>query len=181
MRLRRDFLSFRRKKSNSHGAELCPKLYDMRAINNRVYLAAGKVGKTRIDLAELFGLDPNIPLHEQPPEKIPRPTMESMARVANFLGVSVRWLLHGEPENEVDLFVSSITAGRMGPDGMSVAANIGGPAVLQKNENCSTVIVKNIQGEYLTDQEREILSAFRGLRAADQAAVISYLLSMDRQ
>lgn len=174
MRLRRSFLSFWQRKQN-HGGYLNQGDYDIREINDRVFLATVKTGHTRADLAELFGMDASVPLYLQPPEKIPKLTLDSIARVSNYLGVSVIWLLHGKIENEMDHFVSSTTQN----NGVyNLNADVRGPAVVQKNENCSSIIVKNIQGEFLTAQEREFLAAFRSLKVTDQAAVISHIFAL---
>lgn len=177
MRFRLNDLLFWRRKVQDHDGELSPRIYDMRAINDRVHTATMRTGKTRAQLAELFGLDTDIPMCKQPQEKLPPPTMGTIAKVAQFLGVSVRWILTGEAENDVDTLMASVYPGHVG---VAMHADVSGPAVLQKNNNCSTVIVKNIQGEYLSDQEREMILAFRKLRAADQAVVISTVFSMQQ-
>lgn len=148
--------------------DLSPANYDLRAINNRVHRAMIRTGHTRAEIGELFGLDASIPLAMQPFEKIPRPTMGNIVKVSNFLGVSIRWLLYGEPQNDVDCFVELSPAKQHG-----VASSVQGSAVVQGNEQ-STIIVKNIHGESLTEQEREALRLFRSLGIQEQTRLLCF-------
>ena len=160
--------------------DLCPAKYDMYAINERVYRTMSRVGKTRVDIATLYGMDASIPLALQLREKVPRPTMGKVVKLSGFLGVSVRWILHGEPENEVDIFV-------MGPHScgtacMSVtgqAASQGG-AIISGAKN-STVVVQNISGEELSSMERELIRTIRQLPPREQATVMSYVFTLEEQ
>lgn len=152
----------------------------MLAVSDRVYRAMSRIGKTRVEVAALYGMDPSIPLALQPREKVPRPTMENLVKLSVFLGVSVRWILYGEPENEVDIFV-------MGPHAcdtacMSVtgqAASQGG-AIISGAKN-STVVVQNISGEELSSMERELIRTIRQLPPRKQATVMSYVFTLEEQ
>lgn len=161
------------RKSEIGRDDLSPIKYDLKAINNRVHRAMLRTGHTRAELAEVFGMDASIPLALQPAEKIPRPTMEAIVKVSQFFGISVRWILYGEIENEIDFFVESQPM-----QSVNSASSVQGSAVVQGNEQ-STIIVKNIQGEFLNEQERETLNAFRKLCARDQVAVMSYIFSIE--
>ena len=160
--------------------DLSPLKYDMHAVNDRVYRAMSRVGKTRVDIAMLYGMDTSIPLALQPREKVPRPTMENIVKLSVFLGVSVRWILYGEPENEVDIFV-------MGPHACDTAymsvtgqsASQGG-AIIAGARN-STVVVQNIAGEGLSSMERELIRTIRQLSPREQAAVMSYVFALDQE
>lgn len=170
------FLRLKMRKVDVIEEDLSPIEYDMKGINNRVYRAMSRTGRTRTEIAELFGMDSSIPLAMQPLEKIPRPTMGNVVRIAALLGVSVRWVLYGEPECDVDFFVESAPTQVQG----AAALAIQGSAVVNGNER-STIIVKNIQGEPLSDQEREVLLAFRRLSVRDQAAIMSFVFELENQ
>lgn len=154
--------------------ELCPDQYDFLEMNERVYRAMYKLGKTRVDIAKLFGMDATIPLSMQPEDKVPKATMGSIVKLSNYLGVSVRWILHGDPENEVDIFV----LGHKTQDRVGIISSVSGSALVQGNEN-STIVVKNISGMDLTEQEREMVYTFRRLSVRDQAAVLSFVFELD--
>lgn len=123
----------------------------------------------------MYGMDASIPLAMQPPERVPRPTMENMVKLSGLLGVSVRWMLHGEPENDVDVFV-------MGPlpSGASLAATAAtnGAAIISGASN-STVVVQNIRGDDLSGMEREMILTLRQLHPKDQAAAFSYVFALE--
>ena len=155
--------------------DLCQFKYDMKGINDRFHKAMFKTGKTRAEVAELFGMDPCIPLALQPPEKVPRPTMENIIRLSAFLGVSVRWILHGDPENDVDLFVSS---GPGNQSGVMCSAASQGAAIISGANN-STVVVQNIKGDDLSATEREILQAFRAMSPRNQAVAMCFIFDLD--
>lgn len=152
--------------------------FDHVAINNRVYHATAKTGRTLVDVAILFGMDPTVPLRDRAPSTIPRFTIATMVKLSDFLGVSIRWMLYGEPENEVDLFVDAPQHPVYFPQGFpasSMIAGVSGPTVVQKNDNCSKIIVKNIQGEELNEMEREALRFFRRLPGKRQAEALARL------
>lgn len=167
----------RRKKPAAQEDDLCPVEYDMRELNDRMYKAMGRLGKTRVDIAKLYGMDPNIPLVLQPVEKIPRPNMGNVAKLAGYMGVSVRWLLHGEPENDVDLFVMGHQAVQGHGNGASAAQ---GGAIISGAQN-STVVVQHINGGELNNLEREMIHSFRTLSARDQTAVMSYVFALEKE
>lgn len=144
--------------------ELNPREYDMQAINDRFFKALSKTNRTRTEIAEYLGLDSRIPLALQPKEKIPRPTMESIVKVATFLGVSVGWMLHGIPENDVDLFVDSA------PFQSKHSFSAAGSSIVQGNEQ-STIIVNN---NSFTSNEQEILRIFRSLDVKNQVELLSH-------
>ena len=159
----------------------------MTAMNDRVFLAMIRLGQTRVDIAELFGMDTSVPLAMQPPEKVPRPTIGNIAKISGHMGVSVRWLLHGEPENDVDRFVIGQQAcvpscGPLCDRGCSSnggrSASQGG-AIISGAQN-STVVVQNIKGDDLSPMEREMLRSIRALSARDQAAIISYVFALEK-
>lgn len=144
--------------------ELDPLEYDMKAINERFYKAMNRTNRTRTEIAEYLGLDPKLPLVLQPKEKIPRPTMESIVKVSKFLGVSVGWMLHGIPENDVDLFVES------SPVQINQSFSANSSAIVQGNEQ-STIIVNN---NALDDHEKELLKMYRLLPMKEQVKLLTY-------
>ena len=170
-------IAWRKKMTNED--DLCPIEYDMQAINDRMYKAMVKLGKTRVDIATLYGMDPGIPLAMQPPERVPRPTLGNIAKLSGYLGVSVKWLLHGEAENDVDIFVMGLQIGTHTPvsNGAGSSAAQGG-AIISGAMN-STVVVQHMVGDDLSAMEREIISAIRKLPVREQATVISYIFSME--
>ena len=168
---------FCRKKVDLRENDLSPDEYNMRAVNDRVYRAIIRVGKTRAEVATMYGMDANIPLAMHPPEKVPRPTMENVVKLAGFLGVSVRWILYGEPENDVDLFVMGQ---QQTGTAVAGAAATNGAAIITGAHN-STVVVQNFKGHGLTDCEREMIRVFRQLPVRDRAAVVSYVLAFEHQ
>ncbi len=160
--------------------DLCPYTHDLKELNARVFLAMGKVGKTRIELAAFFGMDASIPLAMQPKEKIPRPTMETVVKVSTFLGVSVRWLLHGEPENDVDFFVIRNDAEKCCSDPSIKSAEKG--AAIITGANNSTVIVHTTNGgDPLSEMERAMISAFRLLKPREKTSALSYIFSLEQE
>ena len=165
---------FYRKKAESDQEKFCLSRYNAREVNDRVYLAMNRLGKSRCDVAEFFGMDPSIPLSMQPPELIPRMTMETMAKMSIFLGVSVRWMLEGEAENDVDVFVTPPVASA------GSATGVQGSAVGQGNAN-STIVVKNIHGDDLTEIEKEIVSTFRKLGTREKASILSYIFALEKE
>lgn len=159
--------------------DLSPAEYDMKAVNDRVYAAMKKMGKTRVDVAMLYGMDVNLPLAMQPAGKVPRPTLENVSRLADFLGVSVRWILHGEAENSVDIFVAgagSPTA--TGSLDLSAASN--GAAIINGAQH-STVVVQHINGDDLTEMERAIVTSLRNIPPRDRAAAMSYIFALEQE
>lgn len=74
-----------RKKSEAQKDDLSPIEYDMRGLNDRMYKAMGKLGKTRVDIAKLYRIDPDIPLALQPAEKAPRPNMVNVAKLEEYM------------------------------------------------------------------------------------------------
>lgn len=144
--------------------DLDPTEYDMKAINNRFFKALHKTNRTIAEVAEVFGLDPNLPVVLQPKEKVPRPTMATMVKAAHFLGVSINWLLHGEITNDVDHFVESATSQQVH------AFTATGSAIVQGNEQ-STIIVNN---DSLNDQERELVKMFRYMAVKNQVELLSH-------
>ncbi len=172
------FKFFGRNKLKLQSYDLSPEEYDMKAVNDRTFSAMMRVGKTRADVAELFGMDSSIPLALQPKDKVPRPTMGNIVRLAEFLGVSVGWLLTGKPENEVDVFVISVP-GVSGANTGSVGSSASSGAAIIAGASNSTVIVQNIAMDDLSAMEREVIQAIRNLPARDQAAVMSYVFAMD--
>ena len=170
---------FRRKRIKLEENDLSPVEHNMQEINERVHTALNRVGKTRVELATMFGMDASIPLAMQPPEKIPRPTMENVVKLSVFLGVSVRWLLHGEPENDVDLFVMHHRPGGSTFMASSTTAEHG--AAIITGANNSTVVVQNFKGENLNDMERAVIQAIRQLPPRAQASAMSYVFALERE
>lgn len=164
-------LRLRLRNAEVYDEDLSPLEYDMRAINDRFHRAAVKTGWTRAELAKRFGMNPEIPLAQQPADKIPRPTMRTIVKACEMLGVSTAWVLYGEPQNEVDLYVDS-PVGKVG-----AGPSIHGSAVVQGNAQ-SKIVVNHIQGDTLSAQEREVLETFRRLSIRDQAAVMMYVFEM---
>lgn len=160
----------------------------MPAMNDRVHLAMIRLGQSRVDIAELFGMDTSIPLAMQPPEKVPRPTIGNVAKISGHMGVSVRWILYGEPENDVDRFVigQQACAPSCGPScGLACNVDAGrsasqGGAVISGAQN-STVVVQHITGDDLSSMEREMIHAIRSLSARDQAAVMAYVFALEKE
>lgn len=166
--------------------DLNPFLYDLKGINDRMYKAMMKLGITRVDIARLYGMDERLPLAMQPQKKIPRPTIENVVKLADYMGVSVRWLMYGEPENTVDMFVigQQITKQNSTPN-TAYAETVGasastGAAIITGTSN-STVIVQNIKKEREESKfEIELLKAFRNLNAKEQILVMSYLFTLEK-
>lgn len=156
----------------------------MKAINDRVYQAMVRLGKTRVDIAELFGMDPSIPLSMQPVGKVPRPTMENVVKLSVFMGISVKWILYGEAENDVDLFVigppsCEVSCHLVKAGGGSAEASKGG-AIITGAQN-STVVVQHINGEDLSELERAVIESIRKLEPRKQAEAMSFILSMEHE
>lgn len=165
------------RKVNTKETDLSPVKYDLKAINIRAHKAMTRTGRTRLEIAEFFGMDCAIPLAMQPPEKIPRPTMANIIKLAQFLGVSARWMLYGEPENDVDFFVTCPGSGA-GPQVTATSTNAAkqGAAVISGASN-STVIVQNISG--LNEIENEVISTLRRFTLREQATVLAYIYALE--
>lgn len=162
-------------------ADLSPAEYDLCEINRRASLAITRTGRTRIEVAEMFGMDTSIPIAMQPRKKIPRPTMDSIIKMSNFLGVSVRWLLYGEPQNDVDLFVMHQVAPAQGTTISENRKNAHQGAAIITGAHNSTVVVQNIKMESLSEMEREMVEALRRLPLRDQAAAMAYVFSLEKE
>ena len=152
--------------------------YDLAAINTRLYRAMYLLGRTRVELAEHFGIDTSIPLCEQP--KLPEASTENIIKAANFLGVSFTWLLTGEPCTEVDHYVRDADNRSAGSAAAAMAANTGhNSAVVQGSQNTS-VVVKHYHTD-LTEFEQELLLRYRSLDAQKQVAVLERLFELNAQ
>lgn len=162
-------------------ADLSPAEYDLCEINRRASLAITRTGRTRIEVAEMFGMDTSIPIAMQPRKKIPRPTMDSIIKMSNFLGVSVRWLLYGEPQNDVDVFVMHQVAPAQGATVSETRKNAHQGAAIITGAHNSTVVVQNIKMESLSEMEREMVEALRRLPLRDQAAAMAYVFSLEKE
>lgn len=159
--------------------DLSPAEYDMKAVNDRVYAAMKKMGKTRVDVATLYGMDVSLPLAMQPAGKVPRPTLENVSRLADFLGVSVRWILHGEPENSVDVFVAG-TGSPPAAGSLDLSAASNGAAIINGAQH-STVVVQHINGDDLTEMERAIVTSLRNIPPRDRAAAMAYIFALEQE
>lgn len=171
---------FKRKNIKLKEQDLNPESYDMKAINDRVYRAMLKTGKTRIDIANLYGMDASVPLALQPPEKVPRPTIGNIVKLSNFMGVSVRWILYGEPENDVDIFVGSApTGGAIGATALGASA-AQGAAIITGARN-SMVVVQNGKGDDLSPMEQEVIKILRNIPPREQAVAMSYIFALEQE
>ena len=130
------------------------------------------LGKSRVDLARAFGLDPTIPLGCNLPDKIPRPTMANAVKVARFIGISLPWLLRGEVCNDVDRYVSGT---ELRPS--SMAANAAHGSTIIQGSQHSSVTVQHHYGD-LSPQESDIINAYRVLDCSRQAAVRAFMQSL---
>ena len=175
--MRAAVLRFKLRKANIAEADLSPIEYDMKAINRRAQHAMARMGKTRVEVAEFFGMDSSIPLAMQPREKIPRPTMGNVVKLAEYLGVSIRWMLYGDIENDVDQFVMRQNSNAPVMAQVKNSAEQG--AAIISGASNSTVIVQNISG--VNDMEREMITAIRRLPIKEQAAVMAYIFSLEKE
>ena len=135
-------------------------------MNNALFM----LGKSRVDLARAFGLDPTIPLGCNPPGKMPRPTMSNTVKVARFIGVSLPWLLRGEIRNDVDRYVSGV----MQQQFSAMVAHAAHGATIIQSPQQSTVTVQQHYGG-LSPQESDIINAYRALDCSRQAAVRAFI------
>lgn len=159
-------------------ATLSPDVYDLRAINERVHDALFRLGKTRMELAEALGMDASIPAASQP-DAIPPASMQTMVRVARFLGVSLRWLLHGVADNEIDRFVCTASPGP-GITGGGIG-DVDGGSVLQ-GVTAKNITVQNFAGaDGLSRTEAEILILLRGLSPQKKMQAIDAILAIAEQ
>ena len=131
-------------------------------INDRISYILIKTGKDRDDLEKFLSLDPNYLPYEQPGR-----TYTSIIKdCADYLGVSVHWLISGEgepfPVKDQPQAVASIDN----------AGNIDGSALLQGNTAGSIVI--NTGGEKLSNLERELLRLFRGFSIKQQISLLNF-------
>lgn len=111
--------------------------YDFVNVMERVMLAIFKTGRSIKDVAVMFGMNPSVPYYQQIEIAPPR-TMRTIIRLSDFLGVSVRWILTGETENEIDLFVSGKTKS---------INNAVGSVIVQDNQNSKIEIIHHDKGE----------------------------------
>lgn len=180
--MRAILLRFFRKSDGLHSADLSPDDYDMKAVNDRVYRAMERVGKTRADIAIMFGMNPATPMSLQPPGKIPRFSMQSFVKLSSFLGVSVRWMLTGEPENEVDFYIMQDTRdiGETGVPKLEKAGSLAhhGAAIVSGSHH-STVLVQSFAG--MSDMEHELIQTLRSLPAKEKAEAMAYIFALEKE
>lgn len=139
-------------------------------MNNALFM----LGKSRAEMARAFGLDPEIPLGCNPPDKMPRPTMSNTVKAARFIGVSLPWLLRGEVRNDVDRYVS----GAMQQPALTANA-AHGSTIIQGSQH-SSVTVQHHYGD-LSPQESDIISAYRALGSSEQAAARAFIQSLSNE
>lgn len=150
--------------------------YDHAAINDRLFLAMQRLGRTRVELAQHFGLDTELPLSAQ--RDLPSATLENFVRAASFLGVSVPWLTLGEIHNAVDEYVSA--PGFQGGAASGAAGSAGNcSAVVQGTNNKTTVVVKHYHTD-LNENEWDFVRRYRGLAPKDKAALWSRLFELEQ-
>ena len=131
-------------------------------INDRISYVLIMTGKDRDDLERYLDLDPAYMPYEQPGR-----TLTSIIKdCADFLGVSVHWLISGEgepfPATDQPQAVASI----------SNAGNISGSALLQGNTAGSIIV--HTGGETLTDHERELLRIYRCIGIKQQISLLNF-------
>lgn len=178
MRLVRQILCSKCRIKKSAEEELSPEEYNLRLINERVHNAAHRLGKTRMDIAEIFGIDTALPLSKQP-QKVPRATMSTMVKISNYLGVSMRWLLQGEEENEVDHFVNAEKVMWNGSTAATIG-NVDHGSVLQ-DVTAQNITVQNIStAGPISKTEEEVLKILRRLPPREKAAVLEMLAEADK-
>ena len=134
----------------------------LQKINDRISYVLIKTGIDRENLDRFLNLDPNYLVYEQPGR-----TLTSIIKdCADFLGVSVHWLISGDgepfPVKDQPQAVASINN----------AGNIDGSALLQGNTAGSIVI--NTGGEKLSDLERELLRLFRSFSIKQQISLLNF-------
>ena len=148
---------------------LNPYKHDLNGINNRMYKAMIKLGITELDIANLCNIDEHFSLS--------RPTIENIIKLSNFMGVSVRWLMCGEPENTIDMFVMGQQTTKQN-NAAAVGTNAStGSAIITGTRN-STIIVQNIQNEQ-NNLETELLQSFRKLSSKEKILVIAYSFALE--
>lgn len=140
-------------------------------MNNALFM----LGKSRAEMARAFGLDPEIPLGCNPPDKMPRPTMSNTVKAARFIGVSLPWLLRGEVRNDVDRYVSGAT---QPPPALTAHASHGS-TIIQGSQH-SSVTVQHHYGD-LSELERDMITAYRALGSSEQAAVRAFMQSLSNE
>lgn len=145
-----------------HSDLLSQKDYDFIAMHERACCAISKLGRMQREISALMGANVNVPLYKR--ENLP-PTMSNVVKLSEILGVSVHWILTGEPKNDVDYFVIS-SDGNAHPQACS--NNIEKSAIVQGNRN-STIIVENYVGHDLNDQETELIRLFRDMNIKQKA------------
>lgn len=80
-----------------------PTEFDLTEIHERACKAIAALGRTQREVAILMGIDVSVPRHKRTP---PEPSMQNIRKVAQILGVSLRWLTTGVPETQLDFIVS---------------------------------------------------------------------------
>lgn len=150
--------------------------YDLAAVNTRLYRAMYLLGRTRVELAEYYGLDTSRPLCEQP--NIPQATTENILKAATFLGVSMSWLTTGEPCSTVDHYVCAADTISAGSATAALEARAGnGSAIVQDAQNTS-VVIKHFHSE-LSEFEQMFIERYRALDAHGKDAVWARLLELN--
>lgn len=80
------------------------RIFDYNAIYNRIMVTLAYNKQDRQDLCQIFGITPETPHYERVC-KAP-PTLETITYIADFLGVSVPWLLYGAAITPADAEVA---------------------------------------------------------------------------
>lgn len=151
--------------------------YDFAAINTRLFRTMYLLGRTRVELGAHFGLDPSVPLCWQ---DIPDASTENLIKAANFLGISLTWLVTGEPCTTTDYYVCEADNKSAGSAAAAMASSTGhGSAVVQGSQNTS-VVVTHYHAD-LDDNDRDFVRRYRGLAPKDKATLWSRLFELEEQ
>lgn len=141
--------------------------YDLAGMHQRACDAIAALDYRQDEISRLMGIDTSIPLYQR---QNPLPTAENIAKVTQILGISVRFLLYGEPQNDIDRLV--LSQGKKS----TVAESITNSTVVQ-NVQAENITVQNFTGG-LNQTETEMLLLLRSLPPRQKIDAINALLSI---
>ena len=173
-RLIPSFLRKSNPKSNNtvDSPDLFRKTYDMVGVRQRVITSMVKTGKTEDEVNAFLGIDTSVP----PMQRIaqwPSPSMELIAKLSSFIGVSIPYILYGKVENEVDRFVTGISG-----NNAATLGHIDSSSVLQ-GVTAGSITVHHFPPGDLSQTEVEVVELLRRLSPRQKSEALSFLFDME--
>lgn len=102
----------------------------------------------------------------------PSPSMELIAKLSSFIGVSIPYILYGKVENEVDRFVVGLSGNN------AALGHIDSSSVLQ-GVTAGSITVHHFAPGDLSQAEVEVVELLRRLSPRQKSEALSLLFDME--